>query len=282
MTGKLIKYEMRSTFRFLLLLWGALIAMSLLMCMIIRVSGIGSAGNNVFSVVSNSFLAQLLTIVSWVLYIALFSALVILTIAIVIKRFYQGLLGEEGYLMHTLPVKVWQLITSKGVVATCAVFGSSLIALLSILLISCGGFDASLINGLKALGQTIHQDPRVILIMVEMLVLFILGIVKSIYQIYAAIAIGQLQDRHRVLMSIAAYIGISVALSIIASILMFTAGRTGLLEGIDDFFLIGPSGILEFATSQITALILFIITALQLVLFHVIAEQLLSKRLNLL
>lgn len=40
-------------------------------------------------------------------------ALFVLTMIVIIQRFYKGLLCDEGYLMFTLPVKPWQLIATK-------------------------------------------------------------------------------------------------------------------------------------------------------------------------
>ena len=39
------------------------------------------------------------------------------TCVVTIQRFYKGLLGQEGYLMFTLPVKNWQLVFSKALVS---------------------------------------------------------------------------------------------------------------------------------------------------------------------
>ena len=53
----------------------------------------------------------------------------------VIQRFFRGLLGDEGYLMHTLPVSPWQLIGSKLLCAVVTTLLSIVVAILSILLI---------------------------------------------------------------------------------------------------------------------------------------------------
>lgn len=40
-------------------------------------------------------------------------ALMIVTIVMVLQRFYKNLLKGEGYLMHTLPVPTWMLVAIK-------------------------------------------------------------------------------------------------------------------------------------------------------------------------
>ena len=43
----------------------------------------------------------------------------------------------------------------------------------------------------------------------------VLSLLKSIYQVYASLAIGQLQlGKHRILLSLAAYIGLSTAVTV--------------------------------------------------------------------
>lgn len=44
-------------------------------------------------------------------------ALAAVTVVVIVYRFYKNLLGSEGYLMHTLPVTVHQLIWSKLIAA---------------------------------------------------------------------------------------------------------------------------------------------------------------------
>ena len=50
-------------------------------------------------------------------------------------RFYRNLFTDEGYLMHTLPVKKWELITAKGLVAVIWNVITTITTLLSVLLV---------------------------------------------------------------------------------------------------------------------------------------------------
>ena len=50
-------------------------------------------------------------------FVAVIVGMMIMTLILVIRRFWNGLLKEEGYLAFTLPVEVWQLIVSKVIVA---------------------------------------------------------------------------------------------------------------------------------------------------------------------
>lgn len=50
---------------------------------------------------------------TFLLFFALCVAIVVLTAMIIIQRFNKNLIGDEGYLMFTLPVSHVQLLTSK-------------------------------------------------------------------------------------------------------------------------------------------------------------------------
>ena len=205
MTGKLIKYEMRSSIKLMAVIWAALIAASLLFSLSIHVLG------DMFFDEGEQKLNDLVGIVELVtglMYAAVFAVLVVTTLVIVVMRFYRGLLGDEGYLMHTLPVKPWQLITSKGVVAAGVVLVSMIVEFLSILaLAGANGFKV-VPEMFRAVGAFLDKDPWYILFFVEGVILILLSLLKSIYQIYASLAIGQLANKHRVLLALGAYIGL--------------------------------------------------------------------------
>jgi hypothetical protein len=46
-------------------------------------------------------------------FMAVIVAMFVIAIIFVVNRFSKGLLGNEGYLMHTLPVRPWHLVASK-------------------------------------------------------------------------------------------------------------------------------------------------------------------------
>lgn len=273
MTGKLIKYEFKSSLKLISLIWAALIAASLLL---------GIVSNTFSHVMGEDFFSSpiggILELISGLLYTSIMIAMIVITVIIIIMRFYKGLLGEEGYLMHTLPVKPWQLITSKGIVAGVIVFISMIIALLSIFIIF-GVFsfkDISEMFGISC--EVIKAHPSVILIGIEVFILLILGVLKSVYQIYASLAIGQLANKYRLLLSLGAYIGITMIISTLVVLIMAVSASSAYLnQNISEWF----SSMNYFAETQLAMLFLFIITAVQLIAFHIITERIITLKLNL-
>lgn len=69
-------------------------------------------------------------------YFGLCVAIAVVTFLVVVQRFYKGLLGQEGYLMFTLPVPTWQLTLSKLVGATIMTILSGIVGILSVFILA--------------------------------------------------------------------------------------------------------------------------------------------------
>ncbi len=276
MTGKLMKYEIKSSMKLMAVIWAALIAASLLFSLSLHVLtdiAVERPGGGI------SFAIGIFEFITGLMYFAVFVALIVATLVIVIMRFYKGLLGDEGYLMHTLPVKPWQLITSKGIIAALIVMISVLVAFLSILVLAGVSGLETIPEMFGALGAIWEEEPRVVLVIVEAIILLVLSVLKSVYQIYAALAIGQLANKHRILLSLGAYIGISMIMSILFLLIVAASDSVGTISWLSVFIANNDSD--PFAISQMAIGIMFVLTAVQLAAFHVVTERILSLKLNL-
>ena len=276
MTGKLMKYEIKSSMKLMAVIWAALIAASLLFSLSLHVLtdiAVERPGGGI------SFAIGIFEFITGLMYFAVFVALIVATLVIVIMRFYKGLLGDEGYLMHTLPVKPWQLITSKGIIAALIVMISVLVAFLSILVLAGVSGLETIPEMFGALGAIWEEEPRMVLVIVEAIILLVLSVLKSVYQIYAALAIGQLANKHRILLSLGAYIGISMIMSILFLLIVAASDSVGTISWLSVFIANNDSD--PFAISQMAIGIMFELTAVQLAAFHVVTERILSLKLNL-
>ena len=276
MTGKLMNYEIKSSMKLMAVIWAALIAASLLFSLSLHVLtdiAVERPGGGI------SFAIGIFEFITGLMYFAVFVALIVATLVIVIMRFYKGLLGDEGYLMHTLPVKPWQLITSKGIIAALIVMISVLVAFLSILVLAGVSGLEMIPKVFGALGAIWEEEPRMVLVIVEAIILLVLSVLKSVYQIYAALAIGQLANKHRILLSLGAYIGISMIMSILFLLIVAASDSVGTISWLSVFIANNDSD--PFAISQMAIGIMFVLTAVQLAAFHVVTERILSLKLNL-
>ena len=167
----------------------------------------------------------------------------------------------------------------EGVVAAGVVLVSMIVAFLSILaLAGANGFKV-VPEMFRAVGAFLDKDPWYILFFVEGVILILLSLLKSIYQIYASLAIGQLANKHRVLLALGAYIGLNLVITILSAIVMVAAENLGISQWLNTVISGGADNV--FRAGQIGAGILFLLTAVQLVGFHVITERILSLKLNL-
>lgn len=278
MTGKLIKYEFRSSIKLMALIWAAIIVSSVLF----------SLCGNAFqgAVIDGSdpqvagLFGEIVTFITGFMYFMSIMAMIVITLVLIVMRFYKGLFGSEGYLMNTLPVKPWQLITSKGVVAAVLVIAGVAVSVISVMILAGLSGIADITEAFREISAVMKAEPMLILTAIELLIIVIVGLLKSIYQVYASLAIGQLVNKYRILLALGAYIGINIALSVIAMILMTIAGATGMSDWFIMTLDINDADSMISISQTLIALI-FGITAVQLVAFHIVTERIMSLKLNL-
>ena len=257
MVFKLLKYDFKSMLRVFIPLWLALLAVSAI---------------NHFSVSATSSYADSLIwdmkAIAMLVFFGLIIAAGVLTAVLVIQRFYLGLLKDEGYLMFTLPVKPWQLLTSK-VVSALVVCALSLgVGVLSVMILGYQMEDYQ--RMFSGLGTTIQTYPE------SFIALLVLGLAyafAAITQIYVSLALGHLANRHRIAWAVGVYIAIQTVLSWV-----FTNSWD-------------PLRVMLWGTSYPVFLdvgrfnqFLWIMAGIYLVLggiFFLVTERILSKKLNL-
>ncbi|WP_026478661.1 hypothetical protein [Alkaliphilus transvaalensis] len=193
MLNKLLRWEFKATARLLIPLYLTLLLFSLINRII-----------NPFNLIqtSNNFSLQIfISYITIVAYFSLVVGTVAMTLVIMIQRFYKSLLGDEGYLMFTLPTTTWKHIISKLLVAVVWVIGSMVTTITSIIIISgadnIGQQLIELINGVKEiLGVAgIFTLPFMMLLMIT----------TAVLMIYAAISLGHMFSRHKLIASFAMY-----------------------------------------------------------------------------
>lgn len=202
---KLLKYDFRAMWKHLSLIWGAALALALINRMTHSMGFMFRAHD--FSGNISGFTSAIL--------IAVFVAMFVISLIFVLQRFYKGLLGNEGYLMHTLPVRPWQLVLSKLICAIVTYVLSGATAILSILLMITTDwwnffFDFPLWSDLV---QGVVKHPGIIPLILEFCLIFLSAIIQSISVFYLAIALGHLFSRRRVLASVVAYIALYILLN---------------------------------------------------------------------
>ena len=209
MLKKLLKYEFRATARTYGGMYLALLAASVLFGgSVRRWNGTNSD--------AYSTLVGLLSLV----YTAVIIGTVVVTIMTIVQRFYRNLLGREGYLMHTLPVRSWQLVLSKLICALATTVVNGIVGILAMFLMMPLNWDEIFDTQLwQAVFRNLAQQPDIILYFLEFLLLLLVMCAAMFMNFYLAMSIGHLFSRRRILMSVVAFFGLNILDSVITSTL---------------------------------------------------------------
>lgn len=214
MLRKLMKHEIKGSGRLLLPVFLALFIMTLI--------------NKIFLSINSQATGFIMTTgISMALYITIMVALVVMTFIVIIMRFYKNLMTDEGYLMFTLPVATWQQILSKLIIAIMWSLVCGLVIFLSIFILSLGENTGEFFGELGKFMSEISKQGYMgtaVLFTIEFVVMMITGIAAQILQVYGSISVGQLSEKHKVVVSVVAYVVINIILQIILTIFMVVVG----------------------------------------------------------
>ena len=205
MLGKLLKYEFKATMRIFMPMYIALMAVA----MVNRIFQIGDI--------------EMGFGISTAILVALFTTLGIITIVMIVQRFNRNLLGDEGYLMFTLPVKSESLIFSKIIISIVWTILSGIVACITaFILVGTIEEFIEVISNLDIIWAEISMitiDGEVIspiMVMGSIGLMSILTYVLFILQIYLSLAVAQLPklSKHRRIVAFIAFIVINIVMSI--------------------------------------------------------------------
>ena len=240
MLGKLMKYEWKNTWKAgCLMLLGMLIVTSL-GCVVLhmrqfaRLFDDGNISGGQALGVMSVFVAILIIYVVMLL-AATWGMLIYLGM-----RFYRSMYTDEGYLTHTLPVTTNQLFLSKVLVSGAwyliveVGIGVSVLALVISMMTGLfdiggvsgllteydGNFWAFLSDGIYELSRFYKEQMGINLAhyALTLLLSYVIGPFVTMITLFGALTIGQLSSRHKGLMGILAYAGLTILTTVIGSV----------------------------------------------------------------
>jgi len=264
MLNKLMKYELRATARYFLPIYGAIIAFSIL---------IGIRGIN------DTYMSALNMILPMALGFS-FIGLGVLTLIMVVKRFDSNLLGDEGYLMFTLPVKASSIIVSKLLTSLIWVILSSMVFFISMSVITWREFNlAEILQELSRL----QLDPSFIVLFV---LVILMSIIQFLLQVYASLGIAQAYSisKSRILGGTLIFILFSIGINMIET--LFVAAFTFLFsdsQWFSDLVRMAESNdfYTVFNTIQLFFTIILVYLIIKNLIFYFLTKYHLQKKLNL-
>jgi len=211
MLKKLIKYDLRATARILLPVWACAAVLAVAASILNRF-------HFWFSSLENLPLYRLLNgILGFAMALGILAALVV-CVVVNVQRFYR-MLGDQGYLMFTLPARTSQHMASKLITAvgwTAATFAglAGLLSLLSLLdpegeVVASSDFAA--VTGLSPAAEFWVEYGGFALVLVLMLA----GMAFGYLLLYLCMTIGTRWPQQRLFASIISYFVISTVLQIL-------------------------------------------------------------------
>ena len=229
MLGKLLKYEMKASARTLLPLYiGTLVAA--VICGIQTAAMIGNVNDSDVWVRVGAYSSyNLVSLFIFLLFFGLCVAIMVLTAMIVIQRFNKNLIGDEGYLMFTLPVTHVQLLSSKLIAGLLWVLIGTLIMGLSCVII---GLPTVLFNVdqwaalWKEILYMLDYWSKLVPYVFSTVLNGLLNIVGFILIVYLSIMVGQMEqfNKHRVTVSVVVFFLANWAFSLVETTIFRAVG----------------------------------------------------------
>ena len=247
MLGKLLKHEWKATARRYGLFYLILASITLFTAIIH-----GIPVDNIFYTMGETAMI--------VLYVISVFGVIFCSTGMAVVRFYKNMVSEEGYLTHTLPAKVEQLVFVKFLVA----FVWQLVTVVLCVLSLIGVFAVGHVSFSEFFDVVSYLMEMIGDMMPAMLVMIVVSMMYQLMIFYLSIAIGQRFGTYKILASILAY----CALCLIVELIMFLVllgffGLAGFMEinqtvyimdGMNSFYLLtaGLSAVIGIAAYFVT------------------------------
>ena len=291
MLGKLLKYDLKATFKY----WWILAITSF------GASIFGGVCFNVFyntmneaeTVSGPEAFFSILAMLGFIMTIIVLAAFIVVSEIFIYIRFFKSFFSDEGYLTFTLPVKRHQLLTSKLLMAFITEFCTVTLYVIEMGIIFSFVFSnmlnelgldtyTELFSFFSELGKLIFTAENALSIiflliyLLEMLIIYVLSASFMILVTFACITFGAIvAKKHKVLAAIGIYYLVSSTLSSIASVVML-ATTMGLPYWFDSLTPNAAMGVVALAFLVIIAFL-----AAVTLLLYMLVLWLLDKKLNL-
>ena len=260
MLRKLLKHELRATGRIMLPLYLILVLAAVLANFSMRVL--------------NSYDIRLLNVISIIILSLFFITLIgvgVMSLVLMIQRFWKNLMCDEGYIMFTLPASVHQQVWSKIIVSVLWFIATGAMTVLAFIIMS---YSVGMIKTMTSWVGNIFKNITAYYalngtaLILECIALMFVSLASVSLQFYAAMALGHSFSGHKVLLSVLIFVAIQLVLQVTGISLLISM----------------PSLPNNFSTMQSPHLFMgasIVGSAAIDAVFYVITTFVLKKRLNL-
>lgn len=200
MLGKLMKYEWKATWKLLLAANLLTVIMTVLaICMVNAMKNSRDYG-----------MVDFVAVMVILTYVLSMFVVYVGTAIYLIHRFYTSTYGDQGYLLHTLPVDTHHIIIAKTLVSAIWVGISILLIYFSIILLFATSEEVfiSMMEGMVETIEFLTGEKVGAFTVIMTLVAGIFSIFTKVLKIGACISLGQLSSNHKLMVSFGWYVGI--------------------------------------------------------------------------
>ncbi len=216
MLSKLLKYEIRDTFKFFVPFYGVGL-------LLIAVASVWTKMNiDSPEILSNEYMA-LISITLGVAVVITFTAIFSAVSIFIITRFYKNMVGTEGYFMHSLPVSAHSLVISK-LISSAILILVNVVYVIVAILIFVAVMDYTLIG---VFFEDYFMEVIEFIFTTDFLPTILTSVASSILVIYLSICLGS-NFKNKVIGGVVCYVLILIAQS-------FVVGFLSIIFGIEIF-----------------------------------------------
>ncbi len=254
MLRKLLKHEYIATSRVMLPIYVAVLVLALAMRL---TGGVWNAGG-----FSYSGMGRIGAVVTVLVIMGFFVGIVAVFVASFVQtigRFRSNLLGDEGYVMFTLPVSTHQLVWAKLIVSVTWFVGAVLLSILAFTIVAA---DASTFaSGFHAFFLEFDDEiaplsrGHMAAFAIECVLALLLGCANVCLAFYAPLAIGHSFAKRKMLLSVVFFFVIQIVTDVLFNVLGFAASgidRPALFAGLS-----GPAAMHALMWVLILGLVLY-------------------------
>ena len=301
MLGKLIKHEWKATWKFPTVISLFVVLMTILGVLSFKMPFWSKVLSDNFDKFTFFDVTAIGILVMYFIYIVVAVYAVMIYFSV---RFYKNMYTDEGYLVHTLPVKPSAHIFSKTFVSGTWYLGSTLLLFGSMswlfnvftrTLLSAAGvtgedlttlasdLDVSLTH-ITAIFNSISSIPFWLFVVV-MVLMMLIGCYSSMLLIYVCISIGQLFQKHKILFSILAYLALTTVMSTVMSVASIPAMFSMMLN--ENYYLLMESTdpIVSIVAPYALMAPMFLVMTIIIIIFtfvgYFVTERIMRRKLNL-
>lgn len=223
MLGKLIKHEWKAVAKTLFFIHLAIVAMTLVGKILVSIKAVQKS--------------EILTVSMVMVYVLSVIAVGIGTHIYLAMRFYKNMYTDEGYLSFTLPVKSWEHIVSKGLIAIAWMVIDGVVIFASIMLLAIPKKEYK-----DLVDSILHADwydfwnlsGGEYLLLVYVVVNVLLGLCAVPLTYYVSISIGQLFKNHKMLFSVIVYVVIKNVQQVLGVVVTVISMLPSAMGNMDD------------------------------------------------